>query len=141
MNEAYAFGRDALRAGVLECNSWNTRATGGDHELLRVVQGAVRASEALGMRKLDHINRIPFLCGRLREPGVKQLCLDQYAEAPFSDHDSISNDLFDPLGEWWTHIEDISEDGNIPSSAFGREVDSIADTCMDDALAEALTQL
>jgi hypothetical protein len=111
--------------------------TGGNYDLLREVQGSIRMSSALGYRKIDHLNRIPFLAAKLREPGVKQICLDQYDEAPHEEHDSISNGLFDPLGDWWTHVQDISEDGDIPSSALRREVDSIANIGMDDALAES----
>ena len=51
---------------------------GGGHSLHQQCAGSVRVVCALGPRKLDHTNTIPYLFSRLGEPGYKELAFKHF---------------------------------------------------------------
>jgi hypothetical protein len=75
----------------------------------------------LGRKKLEFIDTIPYLFCRLKEPGVKDRCVAQFARP--GDHNNVSNYMFS--GTFGRMIQDMSSDGTGMAPPLADEVDSI----------------
>jgi hypothetical protein len=117
--------------------SWTSSAKfGNDANFLRTAQGCVRATYALGRKKIAFVDRIPFLFARLDEPGISQRCRDQWAEAIPEHHDLVSAEFLSPTSSWFSALCAIRPDGHIPSQALQNEVNEFKLCPMDDTAGE-----
>ena len=94
----------------------------------------VRWVFAIGARKIDYLDRIPILASRLREPGIRDRCIQQWEAAPRHLHDRLSILLFDEdePGSLRADVNAIHPDGSNVSDALGHEIDALGDGPMED---------
>ena len=120
-----------------EANSWVVDPFGAGLNL-EELRGCVRTAAAFGKQSLVYLDRIPLLCARLGEAGVRDRCIEQYAEAPRDKHDRVSIALLDPeLPSLRADVLAIDDSGGGVSSRLGKEIVSIAKMPMDDTVNES----
>ena len=64
-----------------------------------------------GLQKLYFLTRIPWLFGRLNQPGIKAEVFKQGRSCSWKDHHPASWEFFDPKGPLLKLMEDIDDDG------------------------------
>jgi len=75
LSKAYDHATSKLQAGLSIANSWKPHTFGGDAKFVAELQGCVRYVVSTARIKLDFLDRVPVLCARLRQPGVRDRCL------------------------------------------------------------------
>lgn len=93
-----------------------------DHQFFHEAQGCVRAAYAHGVLKVRPFGRIPYLFGRLGEPGVKRQVMEQFLEAPEYAHDDLTLAILSPTGRLRRDYDAMSGDGTGMSIALSRQV-------------------
>ena len=132
--EAYEFASQALKEGLHEANEW----CASSFLALDVseLQGVVRSTYLMGLRKIGYLNKIPHLFARLDQPGVKALCQAQFDSAPLHSHCPVSKDFFGPGGPFAADVALIQPDGTGITETLALEIQSIKDIPMDDSVGE-----
>ena len=97
----------------------------------------MRACANLGKRKVAHLDRVPYLLARLDQPGIRDRCLEQWQEVSAAEHDLVTREFLDPSMRLRSFVDDIGDDGTIPSVILRYEVKSIQNVKMDDTVNEA----
>lgn len=100
----------------------------GCHAFLVSVQGVVRMVAVLGKKKFEFLDTVPYLLSRLREPGIRDRCLAQFAEAPAAKHDKVSIYMLEPTSKFGRMVRALNSDGTSMDPLLGDEVDSIGST-------------
>ena len=134
--EAHGYATAALRKGLAEANEWTSASWGGGAELLSQCQAVVRATYHLSVRKMAHLDRIPYLLARLAEPGVRSRCIEQWNSCDASQHHRVSHEFLSPSGELRALVDAVRDDGTNMSERLRREVESLAAIPLDDSVAE-----
>jgi hypothetical protein len=75
LSVAYEYADGKLQAGLAIAHAWKPHMFGGNATFVAELQGCVRYVVATAYIKLDFLDRIPVLCARLRQPGVRDRCL------------------------------------------------------------------
>ncbi|CAK0908732.1 unnamed protein product, partial [Prorocentrum cordatum] len=133
---AFDYSMAALRAGVAEANSWSADRFGPYPHLARDGQGMARATLALGALKVKFLDDLPYLIGRLGQPGIKDKCLILYNRHPPEHHDSTTLAVLQPGTALRAAVDAMGSDGSNMSPSLQREVDSIMFAPLDDTIAE-----
>lgn len=134
LESAYPYATNSLKAGIAVAESWARGTFGFPFDMVVTLQGCVRSIVVVGFKKLEYLDVIPLLAARLRVPGVRQRCLDQYAAAPRPD--SVSDYLFHPDSTLRGHVERVADDGSGVSVELGAEIRSLLMISLDDTLGE-----
>lgn len=135
---AYTHAKNVLDGALREANLW-TASDWGNNELWISFQGCIRGAHALGMQKILFLDRVPYLLARLREPGIKRRCLEQWGATAPENHHRVTREFLDaahPSG-LWSHVADINEDASNISPMLGHEIESLARIPLDDAVGES----
>ena len=122
MSYCYDFGCAALEDALRIAESGVPGRWGGDLQFLLELQGCVRAYVAHGKGQLAIYNRIPFLFSRLKEPGVKKKCEDQFAEVAEHLHDDATLIAMGTDGPLKPDFDALGYDGSGMTVALQDEV-------------------
>ena len=136
MAVAYTFAMEQLKRALREVDAWATRTLGCDEAFLSMVQGTVRGNYLLGERHVSYLDYIPYLLGRLEQPGVRDRARLQYRSAPREYHHRESIRLLDDASEFKEDIDAVSHDGRNLSARLLREVESIKHLPFNDGTME-----
>ena len=123
-----------LARGLAEANAWHAAEFGGYAEVLQHAQGCARAAHHLATLKTAWVDKIPYLFARLREPGVKAMCLDQWHAVPMMYHHRFSVAMMQPGGILRADFDRFPDDGL--SHALEEAIEGVATIPMDDSVAE-----
>jgi len=98
---AYSFAMGKIAEGVDHAASWDMECEFGHpaEGLARQAVGTVRAVKLDAERRLEFLDRIPWLCSRLHELGVASRCLAQWEQASPAEHHRVSAEFLSPEGE------------------------------------------
>ena len=134
---AHDHATGVLRAGLAEANGWTpARFAGGDRLFLSKCQGVVRLAYHFAVERIAYLDTVPWLLGRLDDPGVAARALAQYDGANVAVHDSVSREILGVGGRFRADVEAIAPDGTGISAALKTEVASIQLTPLDDTVNE-----
>ena len=94
---AYTHAKEHMRDSLDEVNGWTPGDALGDTTLMRQMQACMRYAWLLSEDKLEFLNQVPWLLARLNQPGVRDLCLAQWAEAADpSAHHAVTKEFLTP---------------------------------------------
>ena len=85
--------------GLSEANSWTGCQWNGELNFLREIQGCVRMAVGMGHDKIDYLDKIPYLFGRLGQPGVRDRVIAQWKSAPAARHAPLSIEFLGHAGD------------------------------------------
>eukprot|EP00959_Pyramimonas_sp_CCMP1952_P210179 4398161-Pyramimonas_sp.AAC.1 len=126
----------APQAGVDTINDWTLQDFGGQVDLRNMCFGAVKYAQALCLRKLEFLDRVPYLFARLDEPGVAARTIQQFLSAPLEAHHPLTLEFLGPSSVLKVHVHKLAENGGeMPDILFAR-VQSLKDVPFDDHVAE-----
>ena len=134
--EAFPKAMLHLEEALREIDGWDENVV-GDVPILRSGQAAMRATWLMAKEKLAHYDHIPWLLGRLDQPGVRDRCLLQFAEAPEAKHEPVSLEFLSPASALYEDVTRMHADGTGMSPKLWNAFDSIRQTPIDDTPAEA----
>ena len=124
--KAFTWASAALREGSEAANSWTVSSFGGITSFAWAqMQGCVRGIYRIAFARIEPFDKIPYLYGRLDEPGIKKRCEDQFAEAEPSKHHRVSNDFQNPGGPLYADFNAVNDDGTGISPKLEAERKSI----------------
>ena len=103
-----------------------------------VSAGVRQGTYALAVDKINFLDRIPYLFARLREPGVKERCLQQWRAAPLALHQRVSCEFLQPghSSGLRAHVDQVPPDGTNVHPDLATEIESIANIPLDDSVGE-----
>lgn len=131
---AFVYASGELKSGLEVANAWPAAKFLGGMPVLQVLQGCVRYVFNVGMQKLDFLDRIPLLCVRLRQPGVRDRAVAQWEASDKTDDASAEFFVFMAVD-----IANIHDDGitvsNI-SDRLGKAIDSLENIPINDTVGE-----
>jgi hypothetical protein len=128
----YDLAVDALRNGLAEGAQWTASRFGGSEALASQAVGIVRAAFALGMKKIEHLDQIPFLFARLDQSGVRDRIIAQFDSVSISQHSSLSVWLCRPGSENRNLLMQIRPDGSGVPDAIKILTDKLSYCNLDD---------
>ena len=120
-----------LNRGLHEANLWTPTTFGTSLQHLLEMQGAVRTLWSLGLRKWAFLDRVPYLFVRLDQPGVKAVCLAQWASARPEEHHRLT--------QWFmlrADIDQLGQDGLNMPRRLQNEINGLKAMPFDDSVAE-----
>lgn len=136
LKEAYRHACSVLEDGLATANAWTVVEWSCDMAALLEWQACVRATHHLAMRKLDFLNKVPWLLARLDEPGVRSQCVSQWESCRAASHHRVTHEFLSPSSDLRPLVDAIGEDGSNVAPRLQREIDSLALIPMDDSVAE-----
>ena len=119
-----------------ETREWDDTHFGDNVQLLVQVRDGVLSLESRGLEKFGYLPRIPYLIAKLDQPGIVEICFEQYARAPREAHNRNSVDLFDPSGRFYEDVMAYKAT-RVMTPALHLRFCAIRDGPMDDKVAEA----
>lgn len=134
--QAYRFAVDKLKVALDECNLWTANRFGGDVGMLDACQGCTRYAYSLTLKKIEHLNCIPWLLARLEEPGVRAICQEQYQSRPPHLHHRVSHAFLSPDSELHGDVANIDDEGGGASLRLRLEIAALRHIPLDDAVGE-----
>jgi hypothetical protein len=106
------------------------------YAVLSEFQGAVRMVVAFGREMFLYLDRIPYLLCRLRQPGIKDTCFQQFALRPMADHHRLSCEFLSPSQPLYADVRRVRDDGSGFSSQLDAEVNALEEIPLDDTVNE-----
>jgi hypothetical protein len=97
----------------------------------------VRHIHAEGTRRFKYLDEIPYLLGRLDEPGVAQRCIAQFDEFTEARHHRLSQMALARSSPLRAAVEAVQPDGTGLSPELQIEQRGIAGIPLDDSIAES----
>eukprot|EP00959_Pyramimonas_sp_CCMP1952_P199995 4183244-Pyramimonas_sp.AAC.1 len=76
---------------LAECNQWRPGDFDGVAAFTCHVQGVARSTWALSQQYINIFDALPYLIGRLGQPGIRDRALVQYASADPAHHHPLTN--------------------------------------------------
>ena len=139
LHQAHPHAMRVLGDLLATANQWSVDFFDGDVVLWQSAQGAVRALHALAVRKLDYLDKVPFLLSRLDEPNIKEKCLRQWESCSITQHHRVTRHFLEPghrsgLREKVDRC--IAADGSINDFELRKEVRALQSIPIDDSIAE-----
>lgn len=135
--DAHHHASEVLRRGLAEANAWTPEAWDVDQAMLAQMQSCVRGAYHLAMRKLEFLDRVPYLLASLGRPGVRDRCLEQWEKVAPQDHHKVSREFLDPRGRLRRYVDSMAPDGSGMAPELQQEVASLAAIPMDDTVVES----
>ena len=105
--EAYLCAKTKLQCGVDESRTWSVLKFGSVH-LLQQARGVILYIYGQALIHLDYLDTLPLLLARLREPGVKARCFEQFAQGLADDHSDVSKRFLAPGSEFCAHVQAVT---------------------------------
>ena len=136
LHQAYSHVWTILQSGLEEANSWTDYTWGLGVGTAARLQGAVRMVYHAAQQRLRWLNRIPWLCARIGEPGVAERCLAQWASAPAASHHRVSVRFVAPGGPLRDHVIAVQPDGTNVSPELAVARDWLRNCSLDDSVGE-----
>ena len=136
MQNAFEYTMGKLREGMDEVNSWVAAHVEGCTNILAEVQGTVRGIIYLAVKQVSYLDVIPYLLGRLNEPGVRDRAMQQYRSAPARLHHRESVRMLGEESEYTEDIRNIGPDGSNISERLWREIEGILNMPFNDGTME-----
>ena len=133
--EAYEKAMSQLRWGLEQANNWEFGFF-TDNALLTQCQGCVRAVYSAGVAKFRFLDEIPYLCARLRQPGIAKRCVDQWHASPAAAHHRVSHEFLSEASVFRKHIDEIDEHGGSIAPPLDAQIRSLSLIPLDDSVAE-----
>ena len=136
LSEAGPYVDASLRNMLSEASSWDTGSfPDATIQELDCLKACVRASYTLAKDRHSFLDRIPWLFARLDQPGVKDICIHQYAS--FSGHHPISDMIMKTDSQLRHDLEQVHADGSGLSDKLRVWVDIFKRMPLDDSNAES----
>jgi hypothetical protein len=132
----YKLACGRLRWGLAAAMEWNADFFEGDTSLADMAQGVIRAAFSLAMRKIGHLNKIPWLFARLAEPCVRDEVIAQFDSKPIARHHNLSVFLCKPGSSNRALLMQIEPDGSNVPALIQSVVDKMTNCNMDDTINE-----
>ena len=132
--KAFDYSTGELKSGLEVANAWPAAKFLGGWQELPVLQGCVRYVFNVGLQKLDFLDRIPLLCIKLRQSGVRDRAVAQWETSDKTDEASAEFFVF-----MAADIANMHDDGitvsNI-SDRLERAIASLERIPINDAVGE-----
>ena len=135
LHQVYDFATNYFAEMLEVANSWTVGTFGSGPVFFQQYIGCVRLTALLGEQKLVWADRLPYLLTRLDEAGVKDRCLEQYANGVPGTHHRVTEEFLQP-GSRLRHDIDNMGDGTPMSEELAFEVQSLKDIVLDDGIGE-----
>lgn len=132
LRTAYEWAMGKLRLGLEESTRWTPEYFLGCRRTSAEVQGTARAAFAVARRKLQYLDRIPWLFVRLAEPGVRARVIEQYDSTDIGHHHRLSVFLCKHGSENRRRVMEICDDGTNVHPSIQFHIDRLDGITMDD---------
>ena len=114
---------DMLDKGLATAGDWTVGWFGNDVPLWQGCVGAVVFTCELGRISFKAFDEIPYLYARLRQPGIRDRCRQQFESVPWGRHDRLTQRL--NSGALLEDLNAMAPDGTGISAALDREAESM----------------
>ena len=105
-----------------QAQEWSLNSFGGNAVLWQEAMACVKFVRSLAFPAIDCFNRVPLLFTRLREPGIKAICDEQFRSVASGLHDRTTLKLMDPDGELFEDYQALQPDGTNMSPELSDQV-------------------
>jgi hypothetical protein len=119
-----------------QANSWTVDTWGLGNAFWIQAQGVVRQVHLMASEKFQWLDEVPYLLGRLNEPGVARRCLQQFERFEAEAHHRVSLAVLGHNSPFRRAVEAILPDGSNISPALEMERRKIAEIPLDDSICE-----
>ena len=136
METAFTHATEVLAEFLQGIANWTAARFNGDMSMAYATHACIRYAFALGTEKIGYLNTLPWLLARLEQPGVRALCVEQWASVDPSKHHPSSVKIMCPTKPIRADVDAIDEHGGGASSAVRLAIRHIKKICMDDSIGE-----
>ena len=119
-----------------ESLQWPEGHFGMTNDDVREAKGCVAGMRYLIMHKLDWLDRVPMLIGRLRKPGIRDRVIFQCESVDLDKHDPATQRLCIPGNPLYIQLREMSPDGTGIGEELEAYINSFTDITLNDCISE-----